>query len=103
MTKNIYLFTFFKRYYYAETDKEKKNIFEEMNQKEAELVDERFIIRKDTYNLKTGGSSGVPGGYGHRLHRHVYLSHGRLMLRPRLWKPVLALSIQRPISWLLGC
>lgn len=29
MIKNIYLFTFFKRYYYAETDKEKKNIFEE--------------------------------------------------------------------------
>lgn len=35
--------------------------FEEMNQKEAEIVNEEYVSRNDTYNLKTGGSSGIPG------------------------------------------
>lgn len=33
--------------------------FEEMNEKEAEIVNEEFIAREDTYNLKTGGYNGI--------------------------------------------
>lgn len=45
-------------------DKFKKEILfecsneEEMNQKEAEIVDEEFIARLDTYNIKLGGQGG---------------------------------------------
>ena len=34
---------------------------EEMNQKEADIVDEDFIARDDTYNIMLGGS----GGFSH--------------------------------------
>lgn len=34
------------------------NSLEEMNQKEAEIVDEEFIARLDTYNIKLGGQGG---------------------------------------------
>ena len=32
--------------------------FEKMNEKEAEIVNEEFVSRKDTYNIKTGGFQG---------------------------------------------
>jgi group I intron endonuclease len=32
--------------------------FEEMNSKEAEIVNEEFVSRKDTYNIRTGGFQG---------------------------------------------
>lgn len=34
------------------------NDFDEMTDKEAEIVNEEFIARKDTYNIKIGGSGG---------------------------------------------
>lgn len=34
------------------------NSLEEMNQKEAEIVDEEFVARFDTYNIKLGGQGG---------------------------------------------
>ena len=34
------------------------NSLEEMNQKEAEIVDEEFVARLDTYNVKLGGQGG---------------------------------------------
>lgn len=34
------------------------NSLEEMNEKEAEIVDEEFIARLDTYNVKLGGQGG---------------------------------------------
>lgn len=51
---------------YGRENFEKEILFEfhsfaEMNEKEAEIVNEEFIARKDTYNLKTGGSNGICG------------------------------------------
>lgn len=34
------------------------NSLEEMNEKEAEIVDEEFVARLDTYNIKLGGQGG---------------------------------------------
>ena len=34
------------------------NSLEEMNEKEAEIVDEEFVVRLDTYNIKLGGQGG---------------------------------------------
>ena len=45
---------------------------EEMNDKENELVDEAFIARKDTYNIKIGGQ----GGFDH-VHSSIDLERKR--------------------------
>lgn len=43
---------------------------EEMNQKEAEIVDEEFIARLDTYNLQLGGNPGWD--YIHKTKKHLF-------------------------------
>lgn len=45
------------------------NSLEEMNEKEAEIVDEEFVARLDTYNLQLGGNPGWD--YVHKTKKHL--------------------------------
>lgn len=49
------------------------NSLDEMNQKEAEIVDEEFVARLDTYNLQLGGNPGWD--YIHKTKKHLIGGH----------------------------
>jgi len=52
---------------------------EEMNQKEADIVDEDFVARDDTYNLKLGGQGGYD--YINSTRKNIYQNHNRTPAR----------------------
>lgn len=52
---------------------------DEMNQKEADIVDEDFVARDDTYNIKLGGQGGWD--YVNKTGRNIYNNHNKTINR----------------------